>query len=95
MDTYIFRKMAYEGLGGILIWKLGVFPRKIYLDSVLGKDLGLDAVDMEDLAAAVEEKFKISRNETARILTPQIKIESFVEFIAGKLRDFAEKKLDK
>lgn len=87
----VFKEMACNGLYQILVWKLGIFPRKIYPDSTLRKDLGLDAVDMGDLCEAIEKKFKIDRIETFHILTSDIEVEALVDFIAEKLHGFTER----
>ena len=92
MEMTIFKEMACDGLYHILVWKLGIFPRKIYPDSTLRKDLGLDAVDMEELSEAIEEKFEIDRIETARALASDIEVEDLVNFVAEKLHSFIEKK---
>lgn len=89
---FIFKEAARDGLGAILVWKLGVFPRKIYPESTLRKDLGLDAVDMEDLSEAIEKKFKIGRIETLHALASDIEVEALADFIAEKLHGFAERK---
>ena len=92
MDMSIFMEMACDGLYRILVWKLGIFPRKIFPDATLREDLRLDSVDMVDLGAAIEEKFRIDQTETARILASDIEVETLAGFIAGKLHDFIEKK---
>lgn len=92
MEMTIFKEMACDGLYQILVWKLGIFPRKIYPDSTLRKDLGLDAVDMKELSEAIEKKFKIDQIETVRALASDIEVEDLTNFIAEKLHDFIEKK---
>lgn len=91
MEMTVFKETACNGLYQILIWKLGIFPRKIYPDSTLRKDLGLDAVDMEDLSEAIETKFKIDRIETLHALASDIEVEALADFIAEKLHSFAER----
>lgn len=91
MEMAIFKEMACNGLYQILVWKLGIFPRKIYPDSTLRKDLGLDAVDMKELGEAIEKKFKIDRIETVRVLASDIEVEDLVNFIAEKLHGFTER----
>jgi acyl carrier protein len=91
MEMTIFKETACNGLYQILVWKLGIFPRKIYPDSALRKDLGLDAVDMEDLSEAIETKFKIDRIETFRALASDIEVEALADFIAEKLHGFTER----
>lgn len=88
----VFKETACNGLYQILVWKLGIFPRKIYPDSTLRKDLGLDAVDMEDLSEAIETKFKIDRIETLHALASDIEVEALADFIVEKLHGFTERK---
>ena len=85
MDIDIAKEIACEGVCHILVWKLGVSPCEIYADSALRADLGLDFVDMEDLGAAVMEKFKIDLSETTHALTSDISVGNFVNFIAEHL----------
>ena len=92
MEMAIFKEMACNGLYQILVWKLGIFPRKIYPDSTLKKDLGLDAVDMKELGEAIEKKFKIDQIETVRVLASDIEVEALVDFVAEKLHGFIERK---
>ena len=92
MEMTIFKEIACNGLYQILVWELGIFPRKIYPSSTLRKDLGLDAVDMEDLGEAIEKKFKIDRIETVRVLASDIEVEALADFIAEKLYSLAERK---
>ena len=91
MEMTVFKEMACNGLYQILVWKLGIFPRKIYPSSTLRKDLGLDVVDMEDLGEAIEKKFKIDRIETFHVLAFDIEVEALADFIAEKLHGFAER----
>lgn len=91
MEMTIFKEMACDGLYRILVWKLGIFPRKIYPDSTLRKDLGLDAVDMKELGEAIEKKFKIDRIEIVRALASDIEVEDLANFIAEKLHGFIER----
>ena len=91
MEMTVFKEMACNGLYQILVWKLGIFPRKIYPDSTLRKDLGLDSVDMKELSEAIEKKFKIDRIETVRVLASDTEVEALADFIAEKLHGFAEK----
>ena len=84
--------MACDVLYHILLWKLGIFPRKIYPDSTLRKDLGLDSVDMKELSEAIEKKFKIDRIETFHALASDTEVEALADFIAEKLHGFAERK---
>ena len=88
----VFKKIACDGLYQILVWKLGIFPRKIYPDSTLRKDLGLDSVDMKELSEAIEKKFKIDRIETFHALASDTEVEDLADFIAEKLHSFAERK---
>lgn len=92
MEMTVFKETACNGLYQILVWKLGIFPRKIYPDSTLRKDLGLDAVDMEDLSEAIETKFKIDRIETLHALASDIEVEALADFIVEKLHGFTERK---
>ena len=88
----VFKEMACDGLYQILVWKLGIFPRKIYPDSTLRKDLGLDSVDMKELSEAIEKKFKIDRIEIFHALASDTEVEALADFIAEKLHSFAERK---
>ena len=91
MEMTVFKEIACNGLYQILVWKLGIFPRTIHTRSTITKDLGLDAVDMEDLGEAIEKKFKIDRIETFHVLTSDIEVEALADFIAEKLHGFAER----
>ena len=92
MEMTVFKEMACDGLYQILVWKLGIFPRKIYPDSTLRKDLGLDSVDMKELSEAIEKKFKIDRIEIFHALASDTEVEALADFIAEKLHSFAERK---
>lgn len=79
-------EMSYGRLRKIFVWRMGVAPRAIYPDAALGADLGLDGVDLADLADALAEEFGISVAEAAEFLSPETAVEDIAKFLAGTTR---------
>lgn len=49
--------MVYDKLVNLMVDKLGVDATEISMDTVFKEDLGVDSLDLYELAMAIEEEF--------------------------------------